>query len=74
MDLLVNLKGFRKKYKLTQAMAAEAIGIDQRQWNRYENGKNEMPIRYLKAICIAFDVSADEILGITKQPIEEGTK
>ena len=38
MSQLVNLKQFRQKMKLTQAAAAEGIGIDQRQWNQYENG------------------------------------
>ena len=64
MGKLVNLKEFRKKYKLTQAKAAEGIGIDQRQWNRYENGNNEIPVRYLKAICETFKVSADWLLGL----------
>lgn len=64
MEQLVNLKQFRQTYKLTQAAAAEGIGIDQRQWNRYENGKNELPLRYLKAICQTYKVSADWLLGL----------
>lgn len=64
MNELVRLKQFRQKYNLTQAEAAESIGIDQRQWSRYENEINELPIRYLKEICIKHRVSADEILGI----------
>ena len=72
MNHLVELKQFRQKRKLTQAAAAEAIGIDQRQWNRYENGKNEIPVRYLKDICIKFDISADELLAIRQYaPLEE---
>lgn len=66
MDVL--LKEFRQKYQITQAEAAEAIGIDQRQWSRYENGINEFPVRYLKGICIKFNVSADELLGIKRNP------
>ena len=69
MTELVNLKQFRQKMKLTQAAAAESIGIDQRQWNRYENGKNEMPIRYLREICKKYKVSADWLLGLE----EDGT-
>ena len=65
MNEMLNLKRFRQTYKLTQAEAAASIGIDQRQWNRYENGKNEIPVRYLKAICQTHNVSADWILGIT---------
>ena len=63
---VVNLKRFRRKLNVTQAQAAEAIGIDQRQWNRYENGINEIPVRYLKDICIRFNVSADWILEINE--------
>ena len=69
MENLVNLKQFRQKLKLTQAAAAEGIGIDQRQWNRYENGKNELPIRYLKLICTTYKVSSDWLLGITEDNI-----
>lgn len=70
MDYLVNLKRFRQKLDLTQAQAAEGIGIDQRQWSRYENGKNELPVRYLKDICVTFRVSADWLLEI--EPTKEG--
>lgn len=62
MKQTVDLKRFRQKFNLTQAAAAERIGIDQRQWNRYENGINELPIRYLLAICNAFHISADWLL------------
>lgn len=66
MEELVNLKQFRQEYKLTQSAAAEGIGIDQRQWNRYENGKNELPLRYFKAICVKYEVSADWLLGLNE--------
>lgn len=74
MSQSVNLKQFRQKRKLTQASAAKAIGIDQRQWNRYENGINEIPVKYLKDICIKFNVSADELLEIHQYAPEEGEK
>lgn len=64
MEEKVNLKRFRQAMNLTQAKAAESIGIDQRQWNRYENGKNEMPVRYLKELCIKHKISADWLLEI----------
>jgi len=60
----VYLKEFRQKRQLTQKEAAESIGIDQRQWSRYEAGKNEFPIRYLKELCIKHKVAADELLGL----------
>ena len=67
----VYLKEFRKKRNLSQREVAESIGIDQRQWSRYENGINEFPIRYLKEICKLYNVSADEILGISKSDEEK---
>ena len=74
MDNLVKLKQFRQKFQLTQSTAAERIGIDQRQWNRYENEKNEMPIRYLKAICDKFNVSADWLLGLEETEVKQMEK
>lgn len=62
--MVVYLKEFRKKHKLSQKEVAKSIGIDQRQWSRYENGINEFPLRYLKQICNLYKVSADELLGI----------
>lgn len=73
MEQLVNLKQFRQKLKLTQTAAAEGIGIDQRQWNRYENGKNDIPVRYVKEICIKFNVSADWLLGLKEEYKREGS-
>ena len=61
---MVNLKRFREAYNLTQAKAAESIGIDQRQWNRYENGYNEIPVRYIIALCEKHNVSSDWLLGL----------
>lgn len=60
----IYLKQFREKHNLSQREVAESIGIDQRQWSRYENGINEFPIRYLKQICKKYRVSADELLGL----------
>lgn len=68
--MLVYLKNFRNKFSLTQKEAAESIGIDQRQWSRYENETNEFPIRYLKELCLKYKVSADLILGINNNNID----
>lgn len=62
------LKILRKSLNLTQKMIAESIGIDQRQYNRYENGKNEIPLRYVKKICEIYKISADWLLDIDKDP------
>lgn len=64
---IVNLKQFRQKFNITQSKAATAIGIDQRQWNRYEQGYNDIPVRYVIAICKTFNHSADELLNLKKE-------
>lgn len=63
----IKLKSFREKYHISQKEAAEKIGIDQRQWSRYENGINEFPLRYLKKICAEYNVSADYLLGLKEE-------
>lgn len=57
------LKKFREKAKITQREAAESIGIDQRQWSRYENGTNELPLRYLLKLCRKYNTTPNDILG-----------
>ena len=71
MEQIVNLKQFRQIASLTQTQAAESIGIDQRQWSRYENGINELSIKYLKAICTKHKINANWILGLSTTPKEE---
>ncbi len=63
----IKLKEFREIKQLTQQQAAESIGIDQRQWSRYEQGKNEIPTRYIYEICKVHNISADWILGLKEK-------
>ena len=60
----IKLKQFRQKHKINQTAAAESLGIDQRQWSRYERGENEFPTRYLYDLCKHWKESADWILGL----------
>lgn len=55
----------REKRGITQKELSEILGIKQQQYARYEKGINIMPITHLKQICIALDISADYILGLT---------
>lgn len=63
----IKLKEFRKKHNLTQKQAADSIGIEQRQWSRYEIGKNEIPVHYIVEICQKHNVSADYLLGLDQE-------
>lgn len=57
----------REKRGLSQKDLSEMIGLKQQQYARYEKGINIMPITHLKKICIALDISADYILGLSKE-------
>lgn len=61
------LRRFRKKRKMSQKEIAQKIEIPQTQYSRYETGKNSMPVEYAVAICKAFDVSADYLLGLSDE-------
>lgn len=58
-----NLVGLRQKFGLTQKAAAESIGLDQRQWSRYETGVNEIPLRYVISLCKRWNVTPSFLLG-----------
>jgi len=55
---LMNEKGFN------QTLLANKIGIKQSQVSEWLNGKSKPGYDNLKAICIALNVSGDEILGL----------
>lgn len=61
------IKQFRQENNITQVQMAETLGISQQQYFKYEKGINELPIRYLFAICNAYGLSADWLLGLTNE-------
>ena len=65
MLYIERIKQFRQENKLSQADIARTLGITQQQYFKYEKGTNELPIRYLVAICQAYNISADWLLGLT---------
>ena len=65
MLYIERIRQFRQENNITQAQVAETLGITQQQYFKYEKGVNELPIRYLVAICTAYDISADWLLGLS---------
>lgn len=65
MLYIERIKQFRQANHITQAQIAETLGISQQQYFKYEKGVNELPIRYLFAICKAYNISADWLLGLS---------
>lgn len=66
MDYLERLRALRIDGDFSQAEIAAAIGINQRQYGRYETGINELPLRYLVKLCEHYGVSADYLLGLPR--------
>ena len=59
------LKDLREDNDFTQKYIAKLLGIDQRQYSRYETGKYEMPLEYLIKLCKLYNVSLDYIVGLS---------
>ena len=65
MLYIERIKQFRQEKHITQAQIAEALGISQQQYFKYEKGINELPIRYLVVLCRTFQISSDWLLGLS---------
>ncbi|MBQ7294566.1 MAG: helix-turn-helix transcriptional regulator [Clostridia bacterium] len=61
------IRDLREDNDYTQSKIAEILGISQQSYSRYETGKSEMPMVYIKKLCKFYDVSADYILGLSKE-------
>ena len=57
------LKETRLSCKWTQRQIADALGISQPSYIRYENGTSEPTLENLVKIADLFDVSVDFLLG-----------
>ena len=66
MEYCKKLKELRIENGFTQEQIAYILHTRQEQYSKYENGKRELPIRHLIALCCLYRVSADYILGIEK--------
>ncbi len=65
MEFREILKEFLAENELTQAMFADKIGVKASQVSEWLRGKAKPGYDSLKAISLAFGVSADFFLGIT---------
>lgn len=65
MDFIEILKDFLKENQLTQAEFSRRIGVKPGQVSEWLHGKAKPGYDTLKAMSLAFSVSADYFLGIT---------
>lgn len=57
------LKEIRVKTGYSQQQIAEALGIKQTVYSRYERGENEMPMHHYVALADFYGVSLDYLCG-----------
>lgn len=55
----------REYAELTQTEVAEALGMKQEQYQRYESGKNEIKASHIIKICKFYNVSPEYLLCFT---------
>ena len=67
MDYVVIMRGLREDNDVKQREVAEYLNIDQRVYSRYESGQNAMPVRFIPPLCDYYNVSADYLLGRTRE-------
>lgn len=58
------IRELREDNDLTQNDIALFLGTTQQVYSRYENGKNDIPIRHIISLCKYYNVSADYLLGL----------
>lgn len=64
MEFVEILKDIMIEQNLNQTQLTKKIGLKQSQIRKWIKGKNKPEYDSLKAICLALDISADELLGI----------
>lgn len=67
LNYVVIMRGLREDNDVKQWEVADYLDIDQRVYSRYERGQNAMPVRYLPLLCDYYNVSADYMLGRTRE-------
>lgn len=58
------LRMYREKNKLTSEELAKKIHVSQPNISQWENGDRIPNIEKLRLLCLALDVSADDLIGI----------
>lgn len=61
------LRELREDRDLKQSDIAKVLKTTQQVYSRYEMGINDLPIYRLKELCQFYQVSADYILGLSKE-------
>jgi transcriptional regulator with XRE-family HTH domain len=67
MNMNQRLKDLREDHDLSQEKLGQAIGVPQRTYSYYENGKRMIPPEILCRLADFYHTSVDYLLGRTDQ-------
>ena len=67
MDYRQRMRALREDHDMTQAAAAKLINKSQQGYSHIENGKAELKIEDLIALCDYYQVTADYFIGRTNK-------
>lgn len=68
MNYRQRLRDIREDFDLSQADAGNLIHKSQQGYSHIENGRAELKIEDLAALCIHYNLSADYMIGLTDEP------
>ena len=74
MNLQMNLKTYRAAYRLTQGELADTLGVSQQSVARWEKGTIPIKHQHVRVMCVLFECTADELLGLETDDTEERAK
>ena len=64
------IHSLRKSHSLTQERLGALIGVTSQAISKWENGDNLPDIAIIPKLCQIFEVSADELLGVSRNVLE----
>ena len=68
MYLYQRLKDIREDYEKTQEDIAKLLGTSRVQYNKYELGKQELPMHHFITLAKFYNVSLDYLAGLIDTP------
>lgn len=67
---MLKLKEIRIKKGLLQKDIADILGVKQQAVSKYENGTHKLNQKQIIDLCLALDVTPDELLGFREVYLE----
>lgn len=62
------LKDIREDNEKTQSDIAEVLNTVRQQYNRWETGKQELPMHHFITLARYYNISLDYLAGLTNKP------